>query len=307
MANDSRNGFTRLNPSDLLGNKAVDSGVFYSGGGRHITLAAVKNTVCYATWIDGGGPEQGRVDVVNLKKADGDSVAYSFRLPSGVIHGATTNSGKVFFAPADGVCWIQADTDLKQTAESVVVNHISLGKDTESDKPLRTGAFANQRNWVLFSTGSGEQSSLCLLDAAASQPAVVRVPIQVADGLSLMSPEVVLVAGGKRYAFLFQDRKDKETEIQEQLSIVELDPNGDRNFSDAKLVRTMPVGRSLPDGHYGHHSICFDSEGRHAILTNPGDGSIWVMSLHDLQVRARSKVGGIPSAISAIGAPPHHH
>lgn len=306
MANDKKNGFTQINPKDLVAKPAAECGTFFPGGGNHITMAAVDNAVCYSTWIDGGGPNIGRVDVVNLKKKDGEAIAYSFKLPTGVIHGATANSGRVFFAPADGICWVAADTSLSKNAESVVVNHISLGQEEGADKPNRTGAFVNHRNWVLFTTGgAGEKSSLCLLDAATAQPAVVKLPINVAAGLSLTTPEVVLASGGKRYAFLFQDRQ--EGEIQEQLTIVDLDPNGDRNFSDAAIAKTMPVPASKVDGHHGHHAISFDSEGRTACFTNPGEGTIWVISLRDLTVRAKAIVGGTPGAIVAIGAPEHQH
>ncbi len=306
MANDKKNGFTQLDPKDLAARPAEQCGSFFTGGGNHITMAAVDNKVCYSTWIDGGGPNMGRVDVVNLKKTDGDKLAYSFNLPTGVIHGATANSGRVFFAPADGVCWVDADTSLTKTAETVVVNHISLGKEEGAEKSNRTGAFVNQRNWVLFTTGGPEgKSSLCMIDAKAAQPSVIKLPINVADGLSLTTPEVVLASGGKRYAFLFQDRK--EGEIQEQLTIVDLDPDGDRNFSDARIAKTIPVGASKVDGHHGHHSVSFDSEGRLACFTNPGDGTIWVMSLKDLTVRAKSIVGGTPTAICAMGAPEHKH
>lgn len=308
MANDSKNGFTYMRPDELSSPSAAPAsatcGTFCSGGGNHITMAAVDNSVCYSTWIDGDGPNAGRVDVVNLKKSAGDTLAYSFTLPAGVIHGATANSGKVFFAPADGICWVAADPTLIQTAESVQVQHLSLGKDEEADKPLRTGAFVNHRNWVLCTTGSGESSALCLIDAKSAQPAIQKLPIDVKDGLSLTTPEVVLAAGGKRYAFLFQDRQDGDA--QEQLTIVDLDPNGDRNLSDAKVVKSLPVGNSRVVGHHGHHAVCFDSEGRHAIWTNPGDGTICVMTLKDLQLRVTTKVGGSPDDLVAIGAPSHH-
>lgn len=306
MANDTKNGFTQICPGDLAEKPASDCGLFFSGGGNHITMAAVDNAVCYSTWIDGGGPNMGRVDVVNLKKSDGDKAAYTFKLPTGVIHGATANSGRVFFAPADGICWVDADTSLSGSADKVVVNHISLGKEEGAEKPNRTGAFVNHRNWVLFTTGGPEgKSSLCLLDAKAARPVVIKLPIEMKSGLSLVTPEVVLAAGGKRYAFLFQDKK--EGDAQEQLTIVDLDPNGDRDLSDAKIAKSIPVPASKVDGHYGHHSVSFDSEGRLACFTNPGEGTIWVMTLKDLEVRAKTIVGGTPGAIVAIGAPEHKH
>lgn len=308
MAQDAKGGFTQLTPKDLAARPAQYSSSFRSGGGGHITLAAVDNTVSYATWIDAEGPNTGRVDVVSLRQPAGSPPAYSLTLPSGGIHGATTNSGRVFFAPADGICWVDADPGLRQTAETVKVHHISLGTPDGAEQPARTGAFVNQRNWVMFTVNGGaEQSALCLLDAKAPQPQVVKLAIPVAAGLALTSPEVVLASGGKRYAFLFHDRQSADAQEQEQLTIVDLDPNGDRNFADARIAQTIPVGASKVDGHHGHHAVSFDSEGRLACFTNPGDGTIWVMSLRDLTIRAKSIVGGTPEAIIAIGAPEHHH
>ncbi|MGV2338535.1 MAG UNVERIFIED_CONTAM: hypothetical protein LVR18_32425 [Planctomycetaceae bacterium] len=206
MANDGANGFSILNPADFRKSGVQPAAVPFTGGGRHITLAAIAGKVCYATWIDAEGDNAGRVDVVNLKKPAAESLAYSIRLPSGVIHGATVNSGKAFFAPRDGICWVAADENTSGTPESVEVHHLSLGTDLEAQQPLRTGGFVNHRNWVLFTTGRGEQSALCLINAAKVQPQIVRLPITVTDGLTLTTPEVVLAAGGRRLVFLFQDR-----------------------------------------------------------------------------------------------------
>ena len=89
--------------------------------------------------------------------------------------------------------------------------------------------------------------------------------------------------------------------------MVNLDPNGDRNLSDATIVKTLEVGASQVEGHSGHHGIAFDSEGRYACITNPGDGTIWVLTLKDLTIQFKSLVGGVPTAINAIGAASHHH
>ncbi|REJ88395.1 MAG: hypothetical protein DWQ34_22695 [Planctomycetota bacterium] len=302
LANDRKNGFTRFTTESLK--KSDSCGQFYPGGGNHITMAVADDAVAYSAWIDGGGPNKGRVDVVNLRKPPADSLAYTFHLPTGVIHGATVNSGRVFFAPADGVCWTEVDVEADQSAESVKIHHIPLGKDKESGKPLRTGAFVNHRNWVLFTTGSADSSALCLLDAEAAEPEVVKLPIDVADGLSLVTPSVVRTRSAKRYAFLFQDRT--EGDLTEKLTIVDLDPNRDRDFTDARVATTLDVGASQVEGHFGHHSVCFDPDGRFACLTNPGDGTIWVVSLKDLEVKAKLKVGGTPTAVSCIGGRAHH-
>lgn len=142
------------------------------------------------------------------------------------------------------------------------------------------------------------------MDAKAPSPQVVTVPIDVKDGLSLVTPRVVRTRSGKRYAFLFQDRK--EGDIQEKLTIVDLDPNGDRDFSDASVAATLPVGASKVEGHFGHHAISFDPDGRYGIVTNPGDGTIQVLSLNELQFEATLKVGGTPSAIVSTGGGAHH-
>lgn len=305
LANDRRNGFTKAIPSMLKQTASSGATAFYPGGGNHITMAAVSNTVGYSTWIDGGGPDAGRVDVVSLQSKQPE-IAYSFTLPSGVIHGATYNSGKVFFAPADGVCWVSADTALRQNAETVKVHHLSLGTDSESDKPLRTGAFENNRNWVLFCTGQAEQSALCLMNAALTEPKVVRVPIPVADGLKLTSPRTVLSLG-RRYALVFQDRTDPDSDVQEKLTIVELDPDRNRDFSDAKVRMSLSVGASKVEGHHGHHGISFDAYGRYAVFTEPGEGILNILSMQNLRVVARFRVGGVPDSIIAVGAPEHFH
>ena len=313
MANDSVNGFSMLNPADFRQPNTQPAAAFFTGGGRHITLAAIANKVCYATWIDAEGENAGRVDVVNLQRPAAESLAYSLRLPTGVIHGATANSGKVFFAPRDGICWVTADENASSKPENVTVQHLSLGSDPENQQPLRTGAFVNHRNWVLFTTGRGENSALCLLNAAEAQPQVVKLPINVSDGLALTSPEVVLAAGGRRLAFVFQDRTEggADGEVanapQELLTVIELDPNRDRDFRDARVLQSIPVGPSRVQGHSGHHALACDSEGRHAVITNPGDGTIWVITLNDLKVQAKSLVGGELGSIAAIGAPSHHH
>lgn len=305
LANDSLNGYTQLTPDQLRVGGTGSKGSFHRGGGGHITLATVDQKIGYGTWIQGGGPDKGRIDVSDLSKTGDESIAYSFHLPVGGLHGATANSGRVFFAPSDGVYWVSADLELKLTPDTVVTNHLSLGKDEENDRPLRTGAFVNHRNWVLFTTGPSEHSALCLVDAAAEKPVVVKVPINVSDGLSLVTPEVVATASGKRYAFVFQNRK--EGDVKEIVTIVDLDPNGDRNFSDAAIAKSIYVGPSRVEGHYGHHSISFDDDAIFGLMSNPGNGEIWIMSLTNASVIGKYKVGGMPTKVTVVGGEASKH
>jgi DNA-binding beta-propeller fold protein YncE len=82
---------------------------------------------------------------------------------------------------------------------------------------------------------------------------------------------------------------------------VDLDPNKDGNLSDAKVAKTMAVGASKIVGHGGHHEASFSASGRLAFITNPGDGSIWVISLSTLEVDSQHQVGGVPARVLAIG------
>lgn len=299
LANDSLNGFTRLEPALLAKSGTNYRGTFHRGGGGHITLAAVGEKVTYSTWIPGEGPQKGRVDVVDLNEPFDRSIAYSFFLPIGGLHGATANSGKVFFAPSDGIYWIEADAELQRSADDVQARHLSLGTDSSTKRPYRTGAFTNHETWTLFTTGRGESASLCLLDASAGEPAVVKLSLPTEEGLSLVTPETVVTETGKRYAFVFQDRAQGNSE--EKLTVVDLDPNGDGDLVDAAAVKTLEAGASKVSGHYGHHSIAFDDAGRYGFIANPGDGQIWLLSLTDLEVVRRYEVGGSPSKILAIG------
>jgi len=298
LANDKLNGYTRIDPA-LYEGDSKDAPRFITGGGGHITLAVVDDTVGYGAWIDGGGPNKGRVDVTPLGTGVKAEPAYSFALPTGGIHGAITNSGKVFFAPVDGVCWVAADTSVKLKTGDVKVHHIALGKD--GDKPRRTGAFVNHGHTVLFTTGKDAASTLVLLNAKDAEPKPVFVPLGVKKGTQAVSLEVALTPDGKAYAFVFHDRaKDAET-AAEALEIIALDPNGDGDCTDAKVVKLLNIGKSAQEGHFGHHSIAFDAEKRYGFFTNPGDGTISMLSLKTLEVVTTFKVGGTPTAIAALG------
>jgi len=85
------------------------------------------------------------------------------------------------------------------------------------------------------------------------------------------------------------------------LHIVDLDPNSDGNYSDAKLTKSIAVGASKIEGHNGHHEICFVPRRKLAMLSNPGDGSIWVLSLTDLEVQAKISLSGTPTRLVAVG------
>lgn len=302
LANDQNSGYTRLDPQTYreAPQQKVQTG-FQQGGGNHITLAVVEGKVGYSSWIDGGGPQKGIIDVTRVLAEGNKQIAYSFALPSGAIHGATTSEGKVFFAPADGICWCEADLNpLPQNKKNVKVHHLSLGKDEKTQKPVRTGAFRTHRNYVCFVCGKGPSARLCLIDAKLDQPTVISVPLNMKEGNSPASLQVVKSAWGKRLAFVFHNHP-QELEQEEYLSIIDLDPNANLDFQDAKLLKQLKVGPNKVEGHYGHHDICFDQAGHYAFWTEPGVGKIKALSLKTLKPINTFSVSGVPTKIIAIG------
>lgn len=294
VANDKNNGFTWVSPGLPVGG-TIQSNQFYEAGGGHITLAAVQGQVAYSTWIDREGDNKGRVDVVGLgSNADRK---YHIHLPSGGIHGATANSGKVFFAPSDGICWVNADTNVDESENSVDVHHISLGEN-EDKVPNRTGAFRNAGNYVLFTVGGSSPPELCLIDASSAKPNVSKINVSIADGNRLSTPKAVQSRTGMRFALLFEESPSGEQD--ETLHVVSLDPNRDGRFDDASLRKSIPVGRSLIEGHSGHHEA-IELSRRFVAVSNPGDGTITIISTSTWEVESTLKVGGTPTHMVSDG------
>jgi hypothetical protein len=293
IANDAKNGFTIVTPPKTTTGRWKSD--FFSGGGNHITLAAVADRWCYATWADREGENVGRVDLVSTASS-GNSATRSFKLPSGGLHGATFNSGKVFFAPSNGICVIAGDGN-NVTTESI--QHVSLGSDPQSERPNRTGAFANLRSWVLFHYGSGEQAKVGMIDASHPKVQLVEMSLPVGEGLTLSTPKCISAANGKEYAWIIHHRRNSEQ--PEKLTAIDLDPNGDKNFADAAVLKTLELGPSKIEGHSGFHEIAILPNRRAACITNPGDGTLWVISIAHLEILAKLAPGGSPTRIVAFG------
>lgn len=306
LANDRLNGYTRLDPSaySIADDGSVANGTpqFIPGGGNHITLAVVGGRVGYATWVDGGGPNVGRIDITRFD-SPAPAISRSFTLPSGNLHGATACGDKVFFAPRDGVCWVTADLDGGASADSPAIGHLDLGKHADG-KTVRTGAFVAVAGHVLFTTGHGPESAFHVVDARGTEPSRISLPLPVEAGSSPVSAEVALGSKGKRYAFVFHN-SPADVDLADKLTVVDLDPNRDGTFADAAIATTMPVGKSKVDGHYGHNALTVDMDRRRAYVTNPGDGTITVLALSDFEPRATFAVGGMPTAIVAVGGEEH--
>lgn len=217
------------------------------------------------------------------------NVAGEVALASGNVESALVNSGKVFLAHEGGISMASL-TDL--SVQKV-------------NGPQPASALNAHLSWVLYTANSGDASQLCLLNGSQQDPEVVSLPIPGAAGTRLSTPEVVMSLG-KRYAILFTEREASEEAMEQTLIVVLLDPNKDKNFSDAKIARTISLGTSSAASGE-QHGICFDAYGRHAVISSPDDGMLTVLSLQKLNVVARFKVGGKPGRIVAVGAAEHFH
>lgn len=300
IANDAKNGFTvaEFKPTQDSTNKIETR--FYSGGGNHITIAAISDRWCYCTWADREGENKGRVDIIPIG-TNLNSEPRSVFLPVGGLHGATTNAGKVFLAPSDGIFILNTNantgTNVSEAADSI--STLTLGVDPNTQKPNRTGAFANLDNYVLCSFGTGENSKLGIINASSQVPKVFELNLDANSDLSPSTPKCTVGANGKKHAWIVLHSKSNES--NDLLRAIELDPNGDNNFDDAKITGSLKLGRSNIQGHSGHHEIAFLPNRRLACISNPGDGSLWLISLNALEVIAKLDVGGAPTRLTAFG------
>ncbi|TWT73311.1 hypothetical protein [Allorhodopirellula solitaria] len=297
LANDAKNGFTITSASALRSSEsAPDAAKFYDGGNGHITLAVIEDQVAYSTWIARDGDDSGRVDVVGL--GDNEGKKYSIQCPSGGLHGATANSGKVFLAPSDGVCWVDADLECDDAPETVDVHYLSLGKD-DDDAPLRTGAFENLDQRVVFTAGKGENAKLCWIDASSDSPSIESLPIELSGDESLTTPLAIKSRGGKSLILLF--RENRNAPETDELLVIDVDANRDGNWEDAALTHTVDIGRNQIQGHGGHHQALQLPSRRHLLVSNPADGTLSLISLSDWTVQETFSVEGQPARMAAFG------
>lgn len=297
-------GFATTDPKQMKTASAdptAQSWQNYDVGGNSVVLAFIDQSRAIAASGNSEGPDAGRVDFVDLSRTGSQSITGSIRLPVGGIQDAEVVAGKVFYATPHGIWWHSSSSQPKADEIRQVV-----GTEEENADALQSDNLTPSLNWLIAAKGSGKDAALLLINAASATPKVIKLPIPSEDGLKLSHPRVVLSLG-KRYAFLFQGRTSSDQTVQEMLTVVELDPNRDRSFSDARLRTSIPVGASKPDGEAGQHDICFDAYGRYAVLTEPGTGIVDVLSLSSLKIVAKFRVGGAPDRIVAVGAAEHFH
>jgi hypothetical protein len=301
LANDRIGGFTRLDPAAISADTDSASikamAAFHAGGSGHITLA-VAGDMAFSTWMSREEANAKRVDVTTVSATGAKEISYSFDALSSGLHGATYQAGKVFFAPSDGINWISVPQSSKAKPESLKVHHIDLGADGE--KPKRTGSFTTHDGHVMFTSGSGESSFLGIIDARAETPEVYRIELNVDAKSRAQGPAIVRTRTQGPIAFVFHDHA-KDVDAPNIATVIQLDPNRDGNFTDAKVANTLTVGASQVEGHGGHHDMVFDASGRLGVIANPGDRQIEVISTTDLTRIVRTQLPFAPAKLLAIG------
>lgn len=151
---------------------------------------------------------------------------------------------------------------------------------------------------LVFNAGKGESAKLCSIEASTGQPQVRSLSIDLQDGESVSTPVAVRSRYGDTLALLFG--QFKETPEKDRLFVVNLDPNNDGVFEDAKLSHTLGVGKNAMVGHSGHHAIAMLPDRRYIAITNPGDGSLWIVNLTDFEVVAKLDVEGTPTRLVTL-------
>lgn len=76
---------------------------------------------------------------------------------------------------------------------------------------------------------------------------------------------------------------------------------GDSTTPVTRLFFQDYQSKAHVEGYSGHHDMGFDADREWAFFTNPGAGTISVLSLRDPEIKAEFKVGGIPTVLVARG------
>ena len=204
----------------------------------------------------------------------------------------------MFFAPAEGIDWIDVAASV-QAAGDTVVHHLDLG--SEEDGAYRTGAFLNHGAHVLFLSGRGPHSFLGMIDTRREIPEIKRVALDVDPASRASAPTAVNTRLFGAIVTVFHDHP-QDVDAPNVASVIQLDPNRDGDYSDAKVLKRIDVGPSRVEGHGGHHAMVADAAGRFALISNPGDSSVQIISLANLSSQSTETLSFVPGSVVAIGA-----
>ncbi|MCR9199062.1 MAG: hypothetical protein NXI04_10485 [Planctomycetaceae bacterium] len=237
------------------------------------------------------GEKAGQIVTRNYRLTDPLTSRTETAFEGGRLSGVVHNSQATFLSCDGGI------NRLTTNSSGVVT------PSTQINEPV--SGLTSHLQWVLGTAGTGEDARLCLKNATQSASAITQLPIPGPEGTRPLVPRVTLSLG-KRFAFVIQQATSPDVGVQEQLTVILLDPNKDKDFSDARIHRTIDLGTQLA-AKAAARDICFDAYGRHAVLTSPAEGVMTVISLSKMNIVARFRVGGAPGRIVSVGAAEHFH
>ena len=150
--------------------------------------------------------------------------------------------------------------------------------------------------------GKADGTFLGIINAASHSPQLTKVALPVDERSRALGPIVVQPRRQSPLAILFHDHA-ADVNAPNLATLVQLDPNRDGSFSDATILKQIEVGASDVVGHGGHHDLAGDAAGKFAWFTNPGDGTLSVLSLEQLEVLATYPLAGKPARLVSFGGP----
>ena len=319
-------GFARLDPSNIASNATADSllrRVAVHAGGDGVALAAIANVVAFAGGTGTEGGNAGRVDVALLKSAGNDKLVTSVKLAAAPVEQMATTYNRVFVSGGGKLEWFAVPSRIAADASQYPVQSVlDDGNPTEAnaatDGPL--GPMSVYGRYVAFCQGTGSTAAFCSIDAAVASPRVRRVSLNAtADArpgrfelmrnrrgqpLALVFLEAPAAAGNGAGSAAGNAVPNPAGKSSDRLAILELDPNRDGDWADAKLAATVAVGHHAENAN---HVLSVDADQRRAVYSNPGDGTIMIFSLDDRQTINGFKVGGQPTEVRAVGGRVSNH
>jgi len=177
---------------------------------------------------------------------------------------------------------------------------------TQGEGTFQPVSFTNFGRYVTFVDGVGPNAAFCFVDASATEPRVLQLPLKMTAERRPGSCELIRSRKGLALAFVFQEAAP-DTNQPDLLSVLELDPDRNSDWADAKVAQEIKVGAGSVAGRETHHHLAVEADRRRAVYTNPGDGTIMVLSIEDRKTITGFKVGGTPTTILAVGGRVSNH
>lgn len=319
-------GFTRFDPANIASNAtaaALRQRAAVHAGGQGGSLAAIANVVAFAGHGAAEGEQAGNVDVTLVKAAGNDKPITSVKLGATPIEHLATTYNRVFVRGGGKLEWFAVPSRIVSDASQYPVKPVEspVNADQVNAEPASAQPASGQAasapstvspstamltygRYVAFTEGSGPEAAFHFIDASVAAPRVRRVPLNAGPDAIPGRLEIVRNRRGQPLALLFLEAPAVDGKAADRLAILELDPNRDGDWADAKLAAAVAVGNHSENAR---HTLSVDADQRRAVYSNPGDGTVMIFSLDDRQTINGFKVGGEPTEVRAVGGRVSNH